>query len=129
MFIFRKAQDFLIKYISQLMLIYMVVIFIFSVIPSFDSGLNSGFSTHAVVYSILSILMMLNLKVREVPQPWLKGVFLAGTFGLLMEILQYFIPYRRFEVEDIILNYTSAIIALLPGYFIIKQLHIKPSKP
>jgi VanZ family protein len=107
----------------------MVVIFVFSVIPSSESGLNAGIRAHAVAYSVLSILMVICFRIRGISQEWVKGVFLAGAFGLLIECIQYFIPYRKCDIDDIIINYFSAIIALFPGYFIIKLLKINnPSK-
>ncbi len=126
--IISKVRNFPVKYISQLLPVYMVVIFIFSIIPSLEGGLNSGFSTHVLVYSLLSILMVMYFKVGNMPYPWMKGVLLAGSFGFFMELIQFFIPYRKFELEDIIINYLSALIAVFPGYFIMKFLNINPSK-
>ncbi len=96
----------------------MSVILLLSVIPVFVNSVNSGMWTHVIVYSLLSVFMALYLKIKDREMSLLKGAVFLGTFGLLMELVQYFIPYRKFEVDDIKINYLSALIAVFPGIFI-----------
>ena len=59
---------------------------------------------HFIMYLILGYL-------THLAYPFKKQLLASCIlFGLLMEILQYFIPYRSFEIMDLIANTTGIIL-------------------
>lgn len=66
---------------------------------------------HFVVYAILSWLVY---RAWQSARPALWAVGLSGTYGLLLEVVQYaFFPGRYFEVWDIVANISGAITAVI----------------
>ena len=61
---------------------------------------------HFSMYFLLGALILLAYPKNR------KALFLGVIYGALMEIFQYFIPYRSFELMDMLAN-TSGIIAAL----------------
>ena len=55
--------------------------------------------------------------------PLLKGALLAGLYGTFIELVQIFIPYRYFELTDIIINFSAAFIAIIPNFVFEKYLN------
>lgn len=90
--------------------IYMLAVILLSVLPVNDSesAINHIFLVHIRLDYVFHMLMFL---------PWMgfllirkySGVFswfLAGTvFSLLSESVQYFLPYRAFNINDMIANF------------------------
>jgi VanZ family protein len=72
---------------------------------------------HAVVYGILTLLILSGFAKKNQDGksgfgPVLYAVSIAGGYGALMEFVQYaFIPGRFFETDDMLANFTGAILA------------------
>lgn len=103
------------------LILYALLILIFSVVPAAKSGMNSGLGAHVSGYAVLSFSAVLFLRARAVRQLYLKAFLFAGSYGFLIEMIQYFIPYRQFDLFDILVNFTAAVSGTLPGYFLIKK--------
>ena len=103
------------------MIIFAAFILFLSIIPDVGGGVNSGISAHIIAYFTLSISTSLFIKADNYHYPLLKGAILAGTYGAIIEIVQNFIPYRRFELLDILLNYSGAFAAIIPLYIATKK--------
>ena len=95
------------------------MLLLLSVIPPIGKGINSGGSAHLLGYAVLAFLTLLLLKAKRVRSPLLKAALFAGTYGLFIEAIQFLIPYRNFEVSDIIYNFSAAFIGVIPCYFLI----------
>jgi glycopeptide antibiotics resistance protein len=98
-----------------------LVILCLSVMPGYCGGINSGIKAHCFAYFVFSFTIGLNFIAKGLKRPLLKAAILAGTYGLLIEIVQSFIPYRNFELMDIIINYSSSLVATIPGAVLIKN--------
>jgi len=87
-----------------------VLILYFSVIPimSVESiSLNSGIFKHLAIYFLFAFAIY-----KTINNP--KIAFLsAGAYGVLIECIQYFIPYREFSLFDILINYAGGCFILL----------------
>ena len=91
-----------------------VLILFFSVIPEIEKStgisekkvkINSGKILHLLAYFLLSFL------IYKTTNNIKTAVLFAGTYGLLIEFTQLFIPYRNFEIFDILINYVGSSIA------------------
>lgn len=121
-------------------ILFAIVIFFFSVTGEvqFVGGLkNSGVIMHFSSYFVLSFLIAMYLKEKHTRfgKGWghfisgivrfkeenlvhiiLKAAIIAGSYGVFIEVVQYYIPYRTFDVVDMLVNFTGAflIFAILP---------------
>lgn len=102
-------------------LIFAVVILVLSVVPGFGGGINSGIGAHGTAYFVFSFTVGLYFRAGTLKSPLLKGAVLAGFYGLIIEIVQFCIPYRLFELQDILINFCAALMAMSPGYVMIKK--------
>ena len=105
-----------------LLIIYSVVIFIFSSRP--EVGVEQYFYgqdrvIHFVIYGIHTFLCLLTLCDRI---PSLKSIqyflslILSVSYGIFNEIYQYFIPEREFSFGDILANSLGIITFLILVY-------------
>ena len=80
---------------------------------------------HFGVYGLLTVAILWGNHKNEVPlttKSAIFAVFLAGVYGICMELMQYFFfPGRYFEYLDIIAN----IIGAICGFAFFKYLYIK----
>ena len=89
--------------------IFALLILFFSVTPQpaeIKTGSYFDKVLHFCSYFVLAFLCYKAAQKFAVP------ILLAGTYGLLIEFLQAAIPYRAFEVSDIIVNYAGAGLIL-----------------
>tara|TARA_B100001057_G_scaffold498002_1_gene603732 strand:+ start:1958 stop:2206 length:249 start_codon:yes stop_codon:yes gene_type:complete len=76
---------------------------------------------HLIMYFILILLWGINLISFKFSL--FKILFLTIIFGLLIEILQYLLPFGRyFDLGDIIANSVGAIIGIIILLFYKKKL-------
>jgi|SRR3989344_2315735 len=93
-----------------LSLVLVISIFYFSVTSGADVkgfSINAGFLPHLIAYFLLSFLIFKSTNSFKL------AVFLSGTYGFIIEIVQYFVPYRSFQVIDVVLNYFGSSLVLL----------------
>jgi len=90
-------------------------ILVLSVAPSVGGGMNSGVIAHGCAYGILSFTIALQCRAAARSSPFLAGALLAGMFGAVIELIQFFIPYRSCEARDLLINFCSAGFAIIPG--------------
>jgi len=101
----------------KIVLIYSLLIVIFSAIPLKISGnFIFPFSDklfHWLIYFFLSLevtnISFINRNVRA----RLTGFFYAFFLGLLMEVMQLCLPFRRFEAGDILFNTIGSLMGCL----------------
>lgn len=101
---------------AYLTIVYAIIIFIISSIPTFPPGLVpvSRLVYHAIEFSILGFLLFLTLrdsKNKFVLQYLLLTVFIIGAlYGVSDEIHQYFVPGRVMDLLDMAANATGVLI-------------------
>jgi hypothetical protein len=103
-------------------LIFGFLILSFAVIPITGSGINAGPGAHSLACFVLSFTVSLYFRTNMVKSPLLKGALLAGLYGTFIELIQIFIPYRSFELADIITNFSAAFTAMIPNLVFEKYL-------
>ncbi len=62
---------------------------------------------HFIAFFILSFLLW---SAYKLPQPFITSVFLLGGFGLVIELLQYYIPYRSFSLFDFAADVAGVVV-------------------
>ena len=102
------------------LVLFAVIILFFSVTPMIAGGINSGLNAHICGYSVFSFTALLFFRAKGINKVFLKAALFAGMYGVLIEIIQFFVPYRLFEFLDIATNFSAAVAGIVPGYFLVK---------
>jgi VanZ family protein len=66
-------------------------------------------------YAVLGLLFALAYPRR---QPWLLGLFLVATAGVL-ELGQLFVPHRDAHLSDFLFKAAGALVSLIVGRFVL----------
>ena len=103
------------------LILFAVIILFFSVTPMIAGGINSGLGAHACGYFIFSFTALLFFRAKGINSVFLKAALFAGMYGVFIEIIQLFLPYRLFEFLDIVINFAAAFAGVVPGYFLAKN--------
>ena len=102
-----------IKTNSLILLIYSLLIFFLSTlplpeqktqVPSLDKII------HMLIYFFMAILALRSF--RKLNNPLAKSFLYTFCFGLIIELVQYFIPYRGFDLYDILANSLGLFLGL-----------------
>jgi len=68
---------------------------------------------HCLIYAGLSFTAVNTLYRRRVAYPRFFSFSYAFSFGLVMELVQFFIPYRSYDPADIFFNFLGGILGCL----------------
>ncbi len=103
-------------------------ILVLSVVPSIGNGINGGPAAHGLAYSTLSCTAGIFLILKKTPWSLAKAAASAALYGGLIELVQYFIPYRSCEAEDFAVNCIAALAGMTMAG-ILRPLLISRGKP
>ncbi len=103
-------------------------ILVLSVVPSIGGGINGGPAAHCLAYSTLSCTAGIFLILKKIPWSLTKAAAAAALYGGLIELVQYFIPYRSCEAEDFAVNCIAALAGMTMAG-ILRPLLISRGKP
>jgi VanZ family protein len=69
---------------------------------------------HFVFYGITSIFLFRHFVKKAIAvRAFFMSVILASTYGAAMEVVQHFLPYRSFSLEDMVANILGAFSGCL----------------
>ena len=73
--------------------------------------------THLIEYGIVALLIHAALNERamrspHVPAPAVLAVAIAGSVGVIDELIQALLPNRVFDLRDILFNVVAAVMAV-----------------
>ena len=112
-----------IKYIT---FIYLLILLLGSILPlnSVSSPLNDNYTLHirwdyllhALIYIPLPVLLGLYFKNES----WILPILFGLLFVVLFESLQLVIPYRAFNINDLMANGVGAIMGLIPAVLVLR---------
>ena len=98
--------------------ISLILIFCLSLVPASELKYFNALSflgdkiSHAVIFFYISLLgMFCNLKIKS-----FSLMAIIFSFGLTIEIIHYFHPYRYFEGADLLANLLGIILARVIYY-------------
>ena len=77
---------------------------------------------HFILFFIQSYLVTKTylLRVKNVTLSILKVIIPFIIFSVLIEVIQIYIPYRSFDLFDLLMNIFGSIIGSIIGYFLSK---------
>lgn len=87
-------------------------ILVLSVVPSIAGGINGGPVAHCLAYSTLSCTAGIFLILKKIPWSLAKAAAFAALYGGLIELVQYFIPYRTCKFADFAINCIAALAGM-----------------
>ena len=76
--------------------------------------LLSDFVLHFVAFAILAVLLSIGyVKSKKYKTWWLKAAYMSLFVGVLVEVIQIFLPYRSFSTRDLAIDVVGIITALV----------------
>ena len=115
MFLYKYVKN---SYRRKVLFIYSLFIIIISVLPVNSpkelENLDADKIVHLLIYSVFVLLYAVSFFRRS--HLYIKSFVYGFCLGLFIEILQYFIPYRSFDVLDIAANSLGAVVGLFIVY-------------
>jgi VanZ family protein len=113
------------KHIKLFTWIYLLVLVLGSVLP-INSGttLNDNYlvevrSDYLIHFLILLPLpLMLSLSLSANTGLWIRVTLLGMLIVVFCEGIQWFIPYRTFNINDLLANGIGALIGVIPAIFV-----------
>jgi hypothetical protein len=91
-----------------------ILIIFFAVTPSIFNIPNSGTVLHLLAYFILSTVWIMHYYRKKIDHFMLKGISMAFLFSVFIEAIQFFIPYRHFEIHKILINFIACVTSIIP---------------
>jgi len=70
---------------------------------------ESGMEKHLIAYFIAALLCHYNFRRDEIYFVLLSG-FILFLYGVVLEVIQFFLPYRTFNIKDVVANASGVII-------------------
>ncbi len=98
---------------------YVATVMFLSFMPVQHLGSDSDKINHIAAFTVYTILFSITYKTNKI-----KTIILAGlTFGIFIEFVQYFLPYRSCDYLDVIAD----LVGILIGFAItlIAQIKLK----
>lgn len=96
---------------------------------SFDLS-SGGYLFHILAYAVLCFLGLLNAAFHNTLFPF-KMLGLILIYGTVLELIQYFLPYRTFNPLDILANIIGVVVSCLLFaqhlFFNVKHCHLSTS--
>ena len=106
----REEKDLIFISISMLLA---VLILYYSIVQPTSSGVKAGLNIDKIKHFIAYALLSFSLYMSKMPK---KHAFLvAGTYGLVIELIQMGMIARAFSFFDVIANYLGSAVVLLIG--------------
>lgn len=112
---------FLHSWISVYLLTFLITLF--SIIPFGAPGISGlHIVLHFIMYGVLAFCV-LDVSLRsKVLYPAMFSFFYAFFLGLILEFIQFFLPYRQFQVQDIISNFAGSMVGVILGLGILRRI-------
>lgn len=84
--------------------------------------------SHIIEYGLLALLIYEALIERRrngsnIQFPKILAVLIAGSIGVVDECIQYFIPYRVFDIVDIGFNFLASVLGVFVS-FVVSRLYL-----
>lgn len=108
------------SFISTWLIVYVLTFFIIvvSLIPLKSPKIivkSPDKIIHFVMYGILSLMMLRALVIEKIERSRLISFFYAFLLGFFLEVIQIFLPYRSFELWDVLSNFLGSIAGVFIG--------------
>ena len=96
----------------MILLLWLAVLFAASVLPVTGptTDLPADKMEHFVAYGITAVLFFRHFATRYDKHALRLSVASATAYGIFLEVVQAFVPYRQFSVADMLANAAGAIV-------------------
>ena len=104
--------------------IYLIILFIgaFAVnLGTSDSVPGSDKGLHFIGFLILTLLLIFTFKNYTVQRVYLKSLIVAIIIGIIIEIIQLFIPERTFSLLDLAADLGGIFLAMVLAWTFSKR--------
>ena len=115
----------ILRNIKLLTWFYLLILVLGSVLP-LNSGtalnntyvveVRSDYLIHLLVMLPLATLVVLSL--RDKAWMWVRVILLGMLIVAFCEAIQMLIPYRTFNINDLLANGVGALVGLIPAFFL-----------
>ena len=119
------------KVLTRVIFIFwMIAITVLSIIPHQDDSIieksnitESGMEKHLIAYFIATFLCYYAFKKNHIVFILLSGCYIF-LYSFALEALQFFLPYRTFNIKDVVAN-ASGIILFIVTWSLYLQISIR----
>ncbi len=98
----------------MILMLWLTALFAASVLPvsglSIHMEIPADKVEHFIAYGITALLFFRYFSTRQSYHAFWLAIFAASAFGIAMEVVQAFIPYREFSFGDMAANTTGALV-------------------
>lgn len=102
---------------KKTIIVYAFLIALLSFIPikAYSEAPPFQYSTffHGLAYFLLSFLVVNTLVLKKRKSCRLQSFIYSFCYGLIIEVVQFFLPFRFFEANDIFANFIGAFLGSL----------------
>ena len=110
--------------LTVISIIYLIILLVgaFAVnLGTSDSAPGSDKSLHFIGFFILSLLLIFTFKNYTAKRVYLKSLIVAIIIGILIEIIQLFIPERSFSLLDLAADLGGIFLAMVLAWTFSKR--------
>ena len=117
------------KHIKLITWIYLLILVLGSVLP-INSGVvlnntyvvevRSDYLIHALI--LLPLPLLLSLSLGTSTGLWVRVILLGLLIIIFCEGIQMLLPYRTFNINDLLSNGVGALIGVIPALFVWRRL-------
>jgi len=109
--------------IRRLAPVYIFILFVIAVIPlgSRAQFINDSYTFHIrwdyLIHVLISLPMflMIGFRIRNKGRYWVRVIAIALIITVLLEAIQLMIPYRAFNINDLLASALGLFIGLAPA--------------
>lgn len=112
--------------IRWLTAVYIIILFVGAVIPlgpaaqplnhNYILQIRWDYLVHVIIYLPMPLLMGFSLKKKKLL--WLRVIIILLFITTLFEVVQLVVPYRAFNINDMLANTLGILIGLIPAILV-----------
>jgi len=109
--------------LTSVSVVYLILLFLGATIIKLNnaSAPGSDKSLHFIGFFILSLLLIFTFKNYTVQRVYLKSLIVAIIIGIIIEIIQLFIPERTFSLLDLAADLGGIFLAMVLAWTFSKR--------
>ncbi len=113
--------------------IYLIILFLGAIVPlgntaseilmdNFTLEIRWDYLLHAMAYMPLPLLLMLCFRKHKALSLWILIGLVGFLVPVLFEMVQMIIPYRSFNINDMVANGVGVMLGLLPAVLVWRRI-------
>lgn len=106
----RKRIKILMKFLKLTLILLVIAIIYLSLTPKYTLTIGNDKISHFIAYSVL--MFNIGLLTFNAKKKFITGALIAICFGIMIEVIQHFVPGRFMSVYDILANTAGVFIGI-----------------